>query len=217
LLARFSTGFGPDITCPKAFSIHLDDYNLEENQFEQFSTFANTTLVDGPSTISFCKAESSGLTTIHFVDLDGSFSPPGVVFPRGASTFMSNGSEILRFADPSKCTLMEVGCYTYCRDTCFRSVRYETPGTSMDGYRLKACKTSDSSNCSIFNGSRRGPNDPRSFLAHLPVGNTYNLVFLDALGHEVLPTAEFTETFVPNLCPIGSGPFQATLVPNLPS
>jgi len=102
------------------------------------------------------------------------------------------------------------GCFSYCVDTCFRSVRFETPGTAMDGYTLKACEVDDSSNCSIFQGSRRGPQDPRSFIAHLPLNLSYNLVFLDALGREAEPT-EGTFRYDFNACPPNSGSFSVTV------
>ena len=197
-------------------SIRVDPFNLEENQFEQFATFRNVRAVDGANTIDFCLAEAAGIDTVHYFDLDGSLSPPNAVKPTGASTLLSNGPDVLRFVDPSKCTINNKGCYSYCRDTCFRSVRYETQGFAMDGYVLKACRKGDSSNCSIFQGSRRSGADPRSFLAHLPVGNSYNLVFLNKSGREVLPRSEFQEVEVANLCPDDGGVFAVELVAKLP-
>ena len=201
------------IGCGKT-SVRVDPFNLEENQFEQFSTFQNIRLEDGVNKINFCLAEAAGIDTVHWMDLDGSFSPPNAVRPTGVSTILSNGPDILRFVDSAKCTTNTIGCYSYCRDTCFRSVRYEIRGTAMDGYVLKACRKNDSQNCSIFHGARRGPTDPRSFLAHLPVGNSYNLVFLNQSGQEVLPTSELKEIPVANLCP--TGPFTVDLVAKLP-
>jgi hypothetical protein len=198
----------------KKVNVRVDPLNLEQNQFEQFSTFRNVHLADGVNKIDFCLAQAAGIDTVHWIDYDGSFSPPNAVQPTGACTILSNGPDILRFVDSAKCTININGCYSYCRDTCFRSVRYEILGTAMDGYVLKACRKNDSKNCSIFDGSRRGPTDPRSFLAHLPVGNSYNLVFLDKSGREVTPPSEMKAIPVANLCPSGS--FAADLVAKLP-
>jgi hypothetical protein len=197
-------------------NVRVDPFNLEENQFEQFATFRNIHLEDGVNKIDFCLAEDAGIDTVHWVDYDGSFRPPNTAQPTEASTVLSNGPDIMRFVDRTKCTVNTNGCYSYCRNTCFRSVRYEIKGTSMDGYLLKACRKNDSLNCSIFQGSRRGPTDPRTFLAHLPVGNSYNLVFLDKSGREVTTTSELKEIPVASLCPASSGTFVVDLVAKLP-
>lgn len=209
------SGFDDHGVC-NPVSIRVDDHNEKEGQFELQSTFRNIRFEDGVESILFCFAERAGISTVHYVDLDGSLSPPGAVLPVGASTIMSNSPEMKRFVDPSKCSTNENGCFTYCRDTCFRSVRYETLGTEMDGYALKACLTNDSSNCSIFRGAQRNPGDPRTFIAHLPVGNSYNLVFLDSSGRGVMPTADFFEVNQHNMCPDESGSFSVQLVASLP-
>ena len=199
-------------------AISVDLHNIEENQFEFYSAFRNIKLQDASKSINFCEADRLGIDMVHFVDLDGSLRPPGVS-PTGASTLIGTSAEIHRFVDPAKCTPIDSGCYSYCADTCFRSVRYETSGTLMNGFVMKACKADDSSNCSTFQASRRGPTDPRSFVAHLPVGGNYNFHFLTGLGVKVDPPpgGEFRYDF--NVCPPESGYFSVTYdgkpIPNL--
>jgi len=203
------SGFDESVACRNAISIHVDDHNLEEDQFEFYASFSNIQLADGAESISFCKAEDGDIETVHFIDLDGSLSPDSVS-PTGASMLLGSSPEIRRFVDPDKCTEMDGLCYSYCRDTCFRSVRYETLGTQMDNYDLKACKMDDPSDCSTFQGGRRGPNDPHSFIAHLPVGSRYNLFFVNGSGNEVDPASDGIIRYEPNFCPAGSGLFEVT-------
>lgn len=199
-------------------SIHVDLHNIEENQFEYYSAFRNVNLRDGSASINFCDADKLGITTAHFVDLDGSLRPPGVE-PNRASTLVGTSAELNRFVDSSKCTAIENRCYSYCADTCFRSIRYETPGTTMNGFVLKACKANDSSSCSTFQASRRGPTDPRSFVAHLPVGDNYNLYFMSGLGEKKDPPPGGFFRYDFNVCPPDSGDFSVTYdgqpIPNL--
>jgi len=132
------SGFDNQGVC-NPVSTRVGDHTLEEGQFELQSTFRNIHFEDGAKSIDFCFAERQEITTVNFVDLGGSLSPSGAIQPIKVSTIMSNSPEMTRFVDLSKCTINENGCFTYCRDTCFRSVRYETLGTEMDGYTLKAC------------------------------------------------------------------------------
>ena len=212
------SGFDDDDSACDRMSIHVDLHNIEANQFEFYSAFRNIQVQAGSESTSFCDADNMGIKMVHFVDLDGSLSPSGVS-PKGASALLGTSPEIHRFVDQAKCTAVESGCYSYCTDTCLRSIRYETSGTAMDRYVLKACKANDSSNCSTFHGSRRGPTDPRSFIAHLPVGNEYNLYFLDASGRKVDPPSDGVLRYDFNVCPADSGDFSVTFdgkpIPNL--
>jgi len=202
------SGFGASVSCNFATSIRVDNHNLEEKQFEFYSSFSNIQLADGPATISFCKADEDDIKTIYYIDLDGSLSPASVS-PTKASTLLGSSPEVNRFVDPAKCTVMGGQCYSYCSDTCFRSVKYETMSTSMDNWKLKACRTDDPQNCSRFQGGRRSAGDPRTFIAHLPVGNAYNLVFVNELDQE-REAADGTIQYEYNLCPSSSGTFEVS-------
>jgi len=202
------SGFDESVACRFANSIRVDNHSLEDNQFEFYSSFSNIQLEDGADTISFCKADEGGINTVHFIDLDGSLSPDSVS-PTGPSTLLGSSPEIQRFVDPAKCTDMAGRCYSYCSDTCFRSIKYETMSTDMDDWKLKACRKEDPFNCSIFQGARRSLGDPRTFIAHLPVGNTYNLMFVNELDQEVEATDGFVHIEY-NLCPSSSGSFEVS-------
>ena len=213
------SGFDGSVSCNFATSIRVDNHNIKEKQFEFYSSFSNIQLEDGPDTISFCKADEDDIKTIYYIDLDGSLSPASAS-PTEASTLLGSSPEVNRFVDPAKCTVMGGQCYSYCSDTCFRSVKYETMSTSMDNWELKACKTNDPGNCSRFQGGRRGAGDPRTFIAHLPVGNAYNLVFVNELDQEI-EAADGTIQYEYNLCPPSSGTFEVSfagqLIPPLES
>lgn len=161
---------------------------LEQGQFELYTSFQGVTLKDGADSMSFCAADDAGIDTVYLIDLDGGLRPSSVS-TSGRATLVSNGPQIQKFVDLSKCTAVTAGCYSYCRDTCFRSVRYEVAASGSEKYMLKVCKNGDSSNCALFAGSRRSnsPNssEPRTFIAHVPVGMTYNAVFLDNTGQAI--------------------------------
>jgi hypothetical protein len=85
----------------------------------------------------------------------------------------------------TKCTYVDSGCYNYCQDTCFRSVRYSYEGPGQANLMLKVCKIGESSQCSSFPGGRRGRVGAHEYIAHLPVGFSYNAILLDSAGHNI--------------------------------
>ena len=176
------------------------------------------TLQDGAESINFCDADAAGIDTVYLIDLDGRLKPSSVS-TSGPATLVSNGPNIQKFVNATKCTAVTPGCYKYCQDTCFRSVRYEVEQSGTQNYMLKVCKNGDSVNCALFAGSlRENPNrdaylDPRTFIAHLPVGSTYNAVFLDNSGQEVTPSSLLAQ-YEQSLCP--SGEFEVSLGGALP-
>lgn len=171
-----------------------------------YASFENLRIGDGAG-INFCKLEVGDkdqiIDTAYIIDRDGSLSP-GVKSSTTTSTLLSNGASMMTFVDPEQCTTLEKGCYSYCENTCFRSVRYEVKPDTMEDYTLKVCDRNDSSKCSLFSdGTRGGPNDVRTFIAHLPVGGLYDAVFLDRAGREVAP-AEGEFAFDEDFCPPSS-------------
>jgi hypothetical protein len=70
------------------------------------------------------------------------------------------------------------------------------------------CSRSDHSLCTLFKGGRRGNVGAIEYTAHLPAGNYYDAVFLDALGREVTPT---TVTEVVELTFCNEEVFEVTL------
>ena len=184
--------------------IHVDDLNLKGGQFDMYTAFSNMKIHGNNKQIDFCTIEEAGIDTAYLVDLTGNLSP--ATFPTAATgTLLSNGENMLKFVDPPKCTTMQEGCYTYCRDTCFRSVRFTTEQNMMGGgHRLKVCDRDNPSQCSVFLGATRGgERDSRSFIAHLPVGKKYDAVFLDPSGGEVAPSGDDFR-FDENLCSLTS-------------
>ena len=185
--------------------IHFDDLNLKGGQFEMYTAFSNIKIHGNNRQIDFCTIEEAGIDTAYIIDLTGNLSPAS--FPTTATgTLISNGENMLKFVDAQQCTNMPEGCYTYCRDTCFRSVRFTTEQNKMGGgHQLKVCERNNPSKCSFFVGATRGgARDPRSFIAHLPVGKTYDAVFLDPSGNEVAPSGDdfrFDENFCSSVSP----------------
>lgn len=182
----------------KSKIIHIDEHNLIENQFEMYTAFSNVKIRDN-SQIDFCTIEEVGINTAYIIDRDGSLSPTSVSTTQ-IGTLLSNGDDMLKFTQSGKCKSMPEGCYTYCRNTCFRSVRFTTAQNKMGGgHRLKVCERGNSNRCAFFNGGTRGgERDPRTFIAHLPAGKKYDAVFLNPAGQEVQPAEgdyKFEESF----------------------
>jgi hypothetical protein len=161
--------------------------NIEQGQFEHFTLFQNITIAAKDKTVSFCDLATTDIQTVYLVDKDGDFAPSGVS-PASASSLLSIGPNIQKFVDPSKCSTVDSGCYTYCRDTCFQSIRYEMEGPTTANFAMKVCDVSKPSKCALFFGSRRengnanANKDPRTFIAHVPAGGTYQAVFLTNTG-----------------------------------
>ena len=145
-------------------------------------------LADGLNSINMCVVNQVEYDLVYIIDLDGSFRPNKVVAPKVSTLVASDNQMHLAFVDPLKCAANTVGCYSYCHDICFRSMRYYVEGPGQASYKLKVCSSSDPSRCSLFKGGRRYNVGPHEFTAHLPAGQLYDAVFVDGLGNEITPT-----------------------------
>jgi hypothetical protein len=170
--------------------------------FDSFTTIQGVKFEDGGHRIDFCTADLAQIRNVYIIDLDGSLRPAGSSVTSGTATLVSDVPNMLSFIDSSKCTLVQDNCYSYCRSTCFRTVRYQVEPSGS--YQLKVCK-SGTSNCIFLSGvadtddptfARR----PREFLAHLPSGSTYDAMFVTSAGTTVWPSFVIP-SFDPALCP----------------
>jgi hypothetical protein len=173
---------------------------------------------DGADSINFCIINQPAFQSMYFIDLDGSLRPSSVAAPRGASTLLANDDRLLdRFINPATtCTSVAAGCYQYCPNVCFRSMRYEAYIDSVTNPKLKVCLRGNYSVCSLFPAGRRATTDPWTFMAHVPDGQLYDAVLVDGTS-----LAEFTVPSVlaevePSFCPAGSSAFDVTLYGSLP-
>jgi len=186
-------GFG-GIDCRNLSAIRMDSFTLKQGVFEVFTTFTDMNVEDGPAFIDFCTAQDSGiLDCIYLMDLDGSLAPQSIS-TSGPGALVSNGPKMLTFVDPDRCTEIVQGCYQYCRETCFQSIRYEVNPTGTENYKLKVCARGGPATACIettwskrYNGNNPYEDVPRTFLVHLPSGN-YDAVFLDESGSEAWPS-----------------------------
>jgi hypothetical protein len=124
------SGFQDDPSCENVLAIRMDNHNLVDGNFELLTSFEHTKLGDGPSQIDFCYAANANpsIVTAYLIDRDGTLRPPAMS-PTGTSTLISNvGSKLTTFVESGKCQEVPGRCFSYCRDTCFRSVRYEVDG-----------------------------------------------------------------------------------------
>jgi hypothetical protein len=150
---------------------------------------------------------------MYFIDLDGSLKPSQVSTAGPATLLGSSSGQLTTFVNPSKCTSVAAGCYSYCADVCFRSMRYEVTIIDKVNPMLKVCRRDNRSICTKFPGGQRG-DETLAFIAHLPVGTLYDAVFVDGNGVEFAASTvnEFVE---PSLCPSG-GTFGVQLYAAMP-
>jgi hypothetical protein len=137
------------------------------------------------------------------IDLDGSMKPKTAIKSVGVSTLVgSDDGRLLEFVEVSKCVKVETGCYSYCSDTCFRSIRFELDVPAAKKYSLKVCLRNNHSKCTTYDGGRRAEAHSYTIIAHLPVGNTYDAIFVSADGKQASPS--FQQTAEEFFCPIDS-------------
>lgn len=165
---------------------------IKTGQFNMFTTFSNLKLQDPRSAIDFCDAEYAGIIDIYLNDLDGSFRPLAASSDESAS-LVSNNLGMLQFVNRFRCNTNEAKCYSYCTNTCFRTVRFEIDPANTADYRLRVCRRNEPSNCIYVVGQQRVEDEydhsfePRVFLAHLPEG-TYDAAILGSRGSETWPS-----------------------------
>ena len=161
---------------------------LKQGLVEFYTAFERMKLADGLNSINMCVVNDAEYDLLYVIDLDGTFRPNPAIAPSVSSLVASDNQMHLAFLDSSRCAVNTVGCYSYCHDTCFRSMRYYVEGPGQESYKLKVCSRSDHSRCSLFKGGRRGDEGPHEFTAHLPSGQLYDAVFLDVGGNEIAPS-----------------------------
>jgi hypothetical protein len=143
--------------------------------------------------------ESSEFKMIYVSDADGSLSPSTMLSQGPATLLASDNDQLLTFVDTTNCTYVEAGCYHYCQNTCFRSVRYSYEGVGQENVTLKVCKRDDPTSCTTFPGGRRGDRGAHAYIAHLPVGNTYISTLMDSSGAEIT-SGTLNESYEPSSC-----------------
>lgn len=182
----------------------LSCFQFEAPSFDLYTTLERVAFEKGVVPVDLCRADNRRIHDIYLLDLDGSFGPSGIP-ATSVATLVSNQELMLHFVDRQKCIANDVGCFQYCKDTCFRSLRYEVD-PSYPIQLLHVCKSDDPLNCVMVSGYHRTDGvdwlgRSRAFTAHLPVGN-YNASFVDGSGNVMWPP--FIFDYVPdNFCSSG--------------
>jgi hypothetical protein len=172
---------------------------LKQGLFEFYSSFRDIRIQDGPSSVDFCVVNDDEHSMVYTIDLDGSLKPtPALQITRESSIVGSDDGRLLDFVDTSKCTKVEAACYSYCYDTCFRSMRFNLDIPDSEEYSLKVCLRDDRSKCTTFDGGRRENTRGYTLIAHLPVGNAYDAIFLSSDGNQGSPP--FQQSTEPFFC-----------------
>ena len=187
--------------------LFLTCFQFDTPSFDLYTTLERVTVEKDVVPVDFCRADNQRIHDIYLLDLDGSLGPSGTP-ATSVATLVSNQDLMLQFVDIQKCIVNYFGCFQYCKDTCFRSVRYEVDPSSQVQL-LNVCKRDDPPNCLMVSGYHRtdgvawsGQN--RAFIAHLPVGS-YDASFVDRGGNVTRPP--FISEYVPDqLCSSGETP-----------
>jgi hypothetical protein len=185
---------------------------VKQGLFEFYTSFQGMNV--NAETINMCIIQEEAFDMVYINDSDGTMSPDSVITQTPSSLLASDNNVLSKFLDPSKCTDVPKGCYQYCTDTCFRSVRYSVTGPGQENYLLQVCQKNDHSKCSLFSGGRRGTGGSHAYIAHLPVGLEYDAVFINALGQEITPTTIVAQ-YETTSCSMAST-FDVQLYPKMP-
>lgn len=168
--------------------------------------------------VDLCEAKVNGVTDVYLVDkdnnLNGATATSRIV--EGTSTVIGDGSSILSFVDQGNCQSFPQNCYTYCQNTCVRTVTYKVDPTIDPSVRLRVCRSGGQANCvevsstyyfedhdedsdqeSLMKNS--DADKPRFFSVHLPKGS-YEAQFVDREGLVTWPTY-VEEVYEDALCP----------------
>jgi len=152
---------------------------------------------------NFCRAVNVGITDSYIIDKNSAFGGT-----TGTSTIMSyttTHNKLQAFVEPTLCHDHPENCFSYCENTCLRTVTFRVdPGVS-EGYKLKVCKKNDSQNrCETF--QNRYNHDSvdrfRIFSPALPAG-TYTAEFLDELDQVSWPRG-LNVTYEVDMCDGGA-------------
>jgi hypothetical protein len=162
--------------------------------------------------VNLCLVQRSEFDMIYATDQDGSLSPSTMLSQGPSALLASDDAQLLTFLNGTSCVYISNGCYNYCQNTCFRSIRYSYEGLGQEALTLRVCKRDDPNLCATFSGGRRGDSGAHSYIAHLPVGNVYEAILLDKVGLEV-DSGLLTETYEASSCP--ASPFSIYYVGSL--
>jgi hypothetical protein len=195
--------------------LFLYQQTLKQGLFEFYSSFQGMNVRDGVESIDMCIVNRDDFKMVYIIDRDGTLSPKKNSTQGPSTLVASDNRELLTFANTTKCTDVIKGCYQYCAETCFRSMRYSVTGNGQESYQLKVCRRDDRSKCALFGGGRRGTIGPHTYIAHLPAGFQYDAVFLDGSGQQITATTVLGE-LEPSFCPTGIV-FDVTLFGRLPT
>jgi hypothetical protein len=160
---------------------------LKQGILETMSTFEHIHMPEGPSLVDMCLINSATFDMLYFNDINADFRPPSmkIASTTSATLIASDNNELLKFVNPSKCVSVPEGCYSYCRDTCFRTLRFEILG--LASWRVKLClQDSSPSLCVMYKAGRRGGVE-YSIMVHAPVGQSYIATIVDKTGKTVVP------------------------------
>jgi len=140
---------------------------------------------------NFCRAVNVGIADSYIIDKNSAF---GEAFgsldgPSTIMTYTNTNTKMQTFVEPTLCHDYPENCFSYCENTCLRTVTYRVDPAMSEKHKLKICKKNDLQNrCEIFN-SWYNPDTKdrfRIFSPALPTGS-YSAEFLDELDQVTWP------------------------------
>ena len=136
---------------------------------------------------NFCRAVTVGITDSYIIDKNSAFG--GMGGPSTIMTYTNSHNKLQAFVEPTLCHDHPENCFSYCENTCLRTVTFRVDPGISDGHKLKICKNNDPQNrCETY---ENWYNDDirdrfRIFSPALPAGS-YSAEFLDELNQVSWP------------------------------
>jgi len=196
------SGFN-DTGCTDSAVFWADD-EVRVGTWNYWTTLEDSTADDGSEgyIANFCRAVNVGIKDSYIIDKSSAFgnAVDSIVGPSTIMTYTKTHTKMQTFIEPTLCNDNPENCYSYCENTCLRTVSFRMdPAPITEKYRLKICKKKDQLNrCDIFNSRYDNDSRLRIFSPALPAGS-YNAEFLDDVDQITWPRG-VNITYEPDMC-----------------
>ena len=148
--------------------------------------------VDADQIANFCRAVAVGILDSYINDKDNGFGA-ALGYSSGTSTIMTyteSHTKMQTFVEPTLCHNHVENCYSYCENTCLRTVTVRVDPALAETTKLKVCMKDDLQNrCETYDSWYNNGDWAdrfRIFNPALPTG-TYSAEFIDVNGASVWP------------------------------
>mmetsp|Transcript_21199 Transcript_21199/g.58957 ORF Transcript_21199/g.58957 Transcript_21199/m.58957 type:complete len:491 (-) Transcript_21199:916-2388(-) len=141
---------------------------------------------------NFCRAVKVGIIDSYIIDKDSAFGNAfgsSIEGPSTIMTFTNTNKKMQSFVEPTLCHDYPENCFSYCENTCLRTVTLRVDPAWSEKNKLKICKKNDPLNrCEVYHSWYNPDNSDRFriFSPALPAGS-YFAQFLNEENENVWP------------------------------